>query len=1552
MKAMDNDMQPTHPFWRNLRRVGVGLACGLWLLNGSAAESNAECGYVADPSGNNVAQQINAFTSNITFAPTVTAGQVVREQNLEFVFRDCLIPDRGGGSNGQMLVFHDYQALPGEQYYWAAPGVNNGILAFDGHAVYYPWFAHANPPVPAPAMSTGLDLYATRVGRPVTTNCRIGSTTGTQVTPVSRAGGTGDDGSLGTFFRWSETSNNQTRAYCDITVTIQYQLRRNNRAVETSSFPTPYINWLPIGHRDENGNMVYPGTGIMEGFVTGLVDGQVAMVADTTAPQAVDLDGGVNGTQSAETQRYVLTSSAGTNLQLLPNIALSTDSDIASITVAVAGAGLDTAKDKLVFGSATINLNTTAQSGSNQTIAGITGVNWSYSTGKLLTVTQNAGGAFTAAQVQTLEKALNFKTASSIGGNRTFTVSHVDGATNASSSATETISVHTPTSSIDLGSYGKLIHPKVIASGVNAGVYYFWDRNGNNTAGAGDSQSHNALDALFTQNASGVVTATGKGTTNTVRFATLNGVQLALMSWAEFSPVASAGAPTGWAGGNYWLSGHDSNPSWHQFGTTGSGSVNAADDVTGMWVALKAMSGFEATFWDTTGGNGVVDGGSGTWNAALNHWTGSDGASNTTWVGGSATAVFQGTAGTVSIADGYADSIGGLNFNTTGYTLAAPGSGSLALAKNSVISTPSGGSAIISAPLTGGFGLTLSGGSTILAAANTYTGATNISSGTLQIGNSGTAGDIANTSGVAIAAANATLMFNRSNDLSFAPVVSGLGLLHKAGSGKLTLTGNNTYTGGTLLSAGSLSLGSGSALGPSGTIRFEGATLQFTASNTTDYSARFSAQSNQQFKLDTNGQSVTLATGLSSSAGTLTKLGAGSLTLSGASTYGGNTSVSAGTLWINGSIDSNGAVTVDAGATLGGTGTAPGTITVNGSLSPGTTGVGTFNTGSVTFNSGATLTMDLNAPGTTGGAVNDLLVVTGDISLDGALAINKLANFSTTGKYTLITYTGTRSGTFSSDNLAAQGYLGVIDYDDTNKQVNLVSLPRVRIAQTTTGGVGTFQFSLSGLESKQLSLTTVTPGVTVTSSYLNGGINTALEVVQTSPSGWSSTPTSVSCIDANGANNGNGSNNIGTLAGSKVVVLASAMKAGADIICTFANTLNSISGTVFNDGGAPSAGVNTGTANDSLRNGNESGMAGVVVSLSNCSGTLYRTTTTDNTGSYALDLAAAQASQSVCVSITPPSQYLATGASANTTALNSGSATTVSGTAYTYDRNHHQVSFTAAASGSHVLHFGLVPPSQLIVAHELTAAPGTTATYSHRFTAGTSGTLTLSTLNGSASPSSLSGWSEALFQDSTCSGSYQSNAVNWSAPNNSQAVTQGQVVCFLVRQSVPAAAQQGDSYSVQVKAQLTFTNALPSLSASYTLTDVTVVSHNAVQLKKQVRNLSTGGANAPWKTENAAQSGDVLEYQISFTNQSGSPITDLVIQDGSPAWTTWTQATSGTVPSGMACTVNTPANPAPQAARACSPAVTGSGTGNLTWKFSGPLQPQASGTVVFRVNVN
>ncbi len=112
--------------------------------------------------------------------------------------------------------------------------------------------------------------------------------------------------------------------------------------------------------------------------------------------------------------------------------------------------------------------------------------------------------------------------------------------------------------------------------------------------------------------------------------------------------------------------------------------------------------------------------------------------------------------------------------------------------------------------------------------------------------------------------------------------------------------------------------GTSGPLGKSGTISFGGGTLQYSAANTFDYSGRFSTASSQAYKADTNSQSVTWATALTSSGGSLSKSGTGTLTLTAANTYTGNTTISAGTLALSGAgaINASSAITVAAGATL------------------------------------------------------------------------------------------------------------------------------------------------------------------------------------------------------------------------------------------------------------------------------------------------------------------------------------------------------------------------------------------------------------------------------------------------------------------------------------------------------------------------------------------------------------------------------------------------------------------------------------------------------------
>ncbi|MFC4274365.1 autotransporter-associated beta strand repeat-containing protein [Achromobacter aloeverae] len=185
----------------------------------------------------------------------------------------------------------------------------------------------------------------------------------------------------------------------------------------------------------------------------------------------------------------------------------------------------------------------------------------------------------------------------------------------------------------------------------------------------------------------------------------------------------------------------------------------------------------------------------------------------------------------------------------------------------------------------------LGAGALTLTGANTYDGDTTISAGTLRLGdgvsNGSVTGDIVD---------NAALVFNNVGAQTYNGAISGTGTVTKQGAGTLRLSGANTYNGGTSLAAGTLSLGAPGALGTLGTISFGGGTLQYSAANATDYSSRFSSAAGQQYRIDTNGEDVTFASGLDSPGGSLTKLGEGTLTLFGTNTYDGGTNINGGTL--------------------------------------------------------------------------------------------------------------------------------------------------------------------------------------------------------------------------------------------------------------------------------------------------------------------------------------------------------------------------------------------------------------------------------------------------------------------------------------------------------------------------------------------------------------------------------------------------------------------------------------------------------------------------------
>ncbi len=187
-------------------------------------------------------------------------------------------------------------------------------------------------------------------------------------------------------------------------------------------------------------------------------------------------------------------------------------------------------------------------------------------------------------------------------------------------------------------------------------------------------------------------------------------------------------------------------------------------------------------------------------------------------------------------------------------------------------------------------------GTLTLTANNSYTGTTHINSGILRIGNGGATGLL----GSGTVTNNGSLIFNRNNSLTIAGVIEGTGSVTQAGTGTTILSNNNTYSGGTTISSGTLQIGAGGATGAITGAIVNNSALVFNTSN-----------------------NFTLSNTISGS-GSLTQSGTGVVTISGINSYSGQTTVNSGTISFN-SIGDAGTDTAlgnsSASINLGGTGT-------------------------------------------------------------------------------------------------------------------------------------------------------------------------------------------------------------------------------------------------------------------------------------------------------------------------------------------------------------------------------------------------------------------------------------------------------------------------------------------------------------------------------------------------------------------------------------------------------------------------------------------------------
>ncbi len=350
------------------------------------------------------------------------------------------------------------------------------------------------------------------------------------------------------------------------------------------------------------------------------------------------------------------------------------------------------------------------------------------------------------------------------------------------------------------------------------------------------------------------------------------------------------------------------------------------------------------------------------------------------------------------------------------------------------------------------------------------------------------------------------------------------------------------------------------------------------------------------------------------------------------------------------------------------------------------------------------------------------------------------------------------------------------------------------------------------------------------------------------------------------------------------------------------------SGRLFVDDGSGS-----GTANDGILNGSERGLAAHAVQVLDASNNVLDTAVSAADGSYSLFIPTS-VTNGATLRILPVADaaQLRTGATVGTTA----------GT-YSPGANTVTFAFSNATAYSGV-NFGSIPVTALSGAGLQSGLPGAVLLYSHRFTAKTAGSVTFSTSH--TGPANVA-WTEVIYLDSNGNGVIDAGE---QPVTGAISMTAGQVVFLIVKVSIPEASAPTMSLGTALNATMALSNS--SISASYSSTTIDVATvlaldGNAASLVL-VKTVSV----------DTVSPGGTVVYTINFSNKGETAISNLVITDQTPAYTTFVSSTTPTTPTSLTSASTT------------VPSVGAAGV--LRWTFTGSLAPNGQGSVQFSVTLS
>ncbi len=466
--------------------------------------------------------------------------------------------------------------------------------------------------------------------------------------------------------------------------------------------------------------------------------------------------------------------------------------------------------------------------------------------------------------------------------------------------------------------------------------------------------------------------------------------------------------------------------------------------------------------------------------------------------------------------------------------------------------------------LSGGGGVQKIGaGTLVLSGANTYTGSTSISNGTISVSADNNLGAVPGAAivghlvldggkllattgftlsanrGISLGAGNGTIEVAAGQGLSYGGIVAGSGSLTKLGAGSLTLSGANTYSGGTLVSAGALVGSTASLAGPitnNSTIVFDQATngtfagtlsgggVLVKSSGGTLIITNTASQGGVNIAAGTlqigNGGSTGSITGPITNNGTLTfnrtgtlthgdaisgsgslvKLGSGTLTLSASNSYSGGTLLNGGTLTAgNNDAFGTGGIAVGSGTFLNfSTFTIRNAVTNNGGTilssgtlddvvaTSGTTDIGGANSSISEIGGSATVTVtgsNAAVAAMNGGTLN--------VNAAGTVVTNyNGGNIGVSNSRSVTLLSGTSSGSITGAGGMTKSGPGILTLNANNTYAGATTVAEGKlvvngsISSATTvesgaalGGVGT------------VGATTILSGATITPGNSSGTLN-------------------------------------------------------------------------------------------------------------------------------------------------------------------------------------------------------------------------------------------------------------------------------------------------------------------------------------------------------------------------------------------------------------------------------------------------------------------------------